>query len=114
MKVLYGTGNKGKFSSMQRVFTSFDHELICLNDLDIKITDVIEEGETPLENACKKAEVYYDAFKLPVFSCDSGMVTEGIPDALQPGVHVRVVNGKRLSDEESVEHGFRDFFLSCL
>lgn len=114
MNILYETGNKGKFNSIQRVFTAFDHELICLNDLDIKIPDVIEDGETPLENACKKVAVYYDAFKLPVFSCDSGMVIEGIPDALQSGVHVRVVNGKRLSDEESVEHGFRDFFLSCL
>jgi len=39
-----------------------------------------------------------------VFSCDSGLYIDGLPDRLQPGVHVRNVGGKRLSDDEMVEY----------
>ena len=37
-------------------------------------------GRTPLENARQKAEFYYSIFKMPVFSCDSGMYIEGLPE----------------------------------
>jgi 8-oxo-dGTP diphosphatase len=39
-----------------------------------------------------------------VFSCDSGLYIEGLEDARQPGIHVRNVNGKRLSDPEMVDY----------
>lgn len=41
---------------------------------------------------------------MPVFSCDSALHLEGVPDELQPGVHVRRVNGKRLNDEEMIDY----------
>ena len=49
-------------------------ELIGLNDLRVdgkNVPEVKEDGNTPLENA---AMVYYEAFQIPVFSCDSGLV----------------------------------------
>ena len=63
-----------------------------------------ETGSTPLENARIKALAYYRAFDMPVFSCDSGLYFDNVPDELQPGVHVRNVNGKCLSDDEMVEY----------
>lgn len=47
---------------------------------------------------------YYSAAKIPVFSCDGGLFIEGIPDDIQPGVHVRRVNGKVLNDDEMIEY----------
>ena len=41
---------------------------------------------------------------MPVFSCDSGLYFDQVPDEIQPGVHVRHVNGKCLSDEEMMEY----------
>ena len=41
---------------------------------------------------------------MPVFSCDSGLYIDGIPQEEQPGIHVRTVNGRYLSDEEMLEH----------
>ena len=38
------------------------------------VPKVKEDGNTPLENARLKAMVYYEAFQIPVFSCDSGLV----------------------------------------
>ena len=48
--------------------------------------------------------VYYEAFQIPVFSCDSGLYFDNVPDEVQPGVHVRNVNGKCLSDDEMIDY----------
>ena len=41
---------------------------------------------------------------MPVFSCDSGLYIDNIPDNLQPGVHVRTIDGNYLSDEEMLAY----------
>lgn len=82
-------------------------ELIGLNDLRAEgkeIPEVVESGSTPLENARLKATAYYKAFGMPVFSCDSGLYFDNVPDEIQPGVHVRNVNGRCLTDEEMLEY----------
>lgn len=107
MKLLFGTGNEAKLSAMRSRLEKIDIELIGLNDLrrEGKVIPVVEEcGKTPLENARIKALAYYQAFRLPVFSCDSGLYFDNVPDEIQPGVHVRNVNGKCLSDDEMVEY----------
>ena len=38
--------------------------------------------------------------KRPVFSCDSGLLIEGLSTQEQPGVHVRVKDGIRMTDEQ--------------
>ena len=104
MKLLYGTGNHAKLEAMQRRLAGLDLEIIGLEDMDKKAPQVAENGSTPLENARLKAYAYYDAFRLPVFSCDSGLYFEGVPDDIQPGVHVRTVNGKYLTDDEMLQY----------
>lgn len=99
-KILYGTGNPAKLSAMKRRLENLEIEIIGLKDLDKDIPNVPENGNTPLENASQKAIAYYEAFHMPVFSCDSGLYFDGVPDEIQPGVHVRNVNGKCLSDSE--------------
>ncbi|MCL2420638.1 MAG: hypothetical protein FWD03_02165 [Defluviitaleaceae bacterium] len=79
-----------------------DIELISLSQLDIDFPDIKENGKDPLENARIKAMAYYDILKQPVFSADSGLYFDGLPDHLQPGLFVRRVNGKRLTDDEMI------------
>lgn len=100
MTILYGTSNPAKLASMRKRLGALNIDIIGLNDLSKTIPDVPENGKTPLENARKKAYTYYEAFHMPVFSCDSGLYFDNVPDDIQPGVHVRNVNGKTLSDEE--------------
>ena len=38
------------------------------------------------------------------FSCDSGLYFDNVTDEVQPGVHVRNVNGKCLSDDEMIDY----------
>lgn len=107
MHLLFGTGNQAKLSVMKSRLEKKGIELIGLNDLKKEgksIPRVLENGNTPLENARLKALAYYEAFQMPVFSCDSGLYFDNVPDEVQPGVHVRNVNGKCLSDEEMVEY----------
>lgn len=106
-RILYGTGNPAKLSAMKRQLEKLDVELIGLNDLKaegVEIPNVSENGDTPLENARQKATTYYESLHIPVFSCDSGLYFDNVPDEMQPGVHVRTVHGKYLTDEEMIEY----------
>ena len=107
MKLLYGTGNRAKLSAMRSRLKQLDIELIGLDDLRAEgktIPQVVEDGKSPLENARLKATTYYEAFHIPVFSCDSGLYFDNVPETIQPGVHVRNVNGKCLTDDEMIDY----------
>lgn len=107
MKLLYGTGNRAKLSAMRSRLKQLDIELIGLDDLRAEgktIPQVVEDGKSPLENARLKAIAYYEAFHIPVFSCDSGLYFDNVQEAIQPGVHVRNVNGKCLTDDEMIDY----------
>lgn len=107
MHLLYATSNPAKLSAMQSRLSGLNIELISLKDMSeqgLTIPKVPENGSTPLENARQKANAYYDAFHIPVFSCDSGLYFDNVPDEVQPGVHVRTVNGRELDDDEMLEY----------
>ncbi len=131
-RLIYGTGNPAKVEVMRHCLAGLGIEIIGLEELRsmlegqsavslrdgasaadpqqgrrilaAEIPSVEEDGKTPLENARKKALCYYRAFHRPVFSCDSGLYIDGIPEEEQPGIHVRTIKGKYLNDEEMVAH----------
>lgn len=104
MRLLYGTGNPAKIASMRKKLLGLNIEIIGLKDLNTEVPEIVEDGKSPLENAVKKAVGYYSAFRMPVFSCDTGLFFKELPERLQPGIHVRNVNGKRLSDDEMITY----------
>lgn len=103
MKILYGTTNPAKLLYMREQLSGLDIELICLKDIEGEIPEVRETGDTPLENAQLKARAYYKAFGIPVFSCDSGLYFDSLPQ-YSPKVHVRNIGGKCLTDDEMIEY----------
>ena len=104
MKLLYGTGNPAKLSDAREWLSGLSLEILGLNDMTAEIPEVAEDGNTPLENARQKAMAYYKAFHIPVFSCDSGLYFDHVPEEDQPSVHVRTVKGRYLTDSEMLEH----------
>ena len=102
--LLYGTTNPAKLSSMRTNLEPLGIHLLGLKDLPGEIPEVIEDGNSPLENARRKAHAYYEHYKMPVFSCDSGLYLEGLPEELQPGIHVRTFSGKYLNDDEMLAY----------
>jgi 8-oxo-dGTP diphosphatase len=98
MRLLYATGNPAKIEAMRRRISILGIEIYGLESLDAKLPQVPETGKSPLENAIQKAKAYFAVLKVPLFSCDSGLYFDNVPEEVQPGVNVRTVNGKRLSD----------------
>lgn len=103
MKILYGTTNPAKLAAMKGYLKDLDIELISLNDMEGEIPEADETGNEPAENAAQKARAYYRAFGIPVFSCDTGLYFENLPE-LSPKANVRNIGGKRLTDEEMTEY----------
>lgn len=103
MKLLYATNNNSKVYNMRRRLENIPIEIITPNEIGIKV-NVIEDGKTAVENAIKKARAYYEETKIPTIAGDSGLFIDGIPSDKQPGLFVRRVNGKVLSDDEMIEY----------
>ena len=103
MKLIYGTKNQAKIDMMQKAVKNLPIEIIGLDAIAV-LPNVKEVGNSPLENARIKVQEYYNVLQQPIFSCDSGLYIDGIPDNQSPGVYIRRINGKELNDQEMVEY----------
>ena len=102
-ELLFATGNASKVSRFYEPLLKNGILLKSLKDIDIKL-DIDENGKDAIENASIKAKAYCNATQIPTLAMDDTMFIEGIPDDKQPGIYVRRVNGKRLNDDEMIEH----------
>lgn len=104
IRFIYGTGNEAKLSHMQEMLSRLPLEIVGIQSVTGPLPEIDESGNDPLENAAIKADAYFELLREPVFSCDSGLYIEGLDDARQPGVHVRTIGGKRLTDDEMIAY----------
>ena len=102
-KVLFATENESKCKRFKNELLKNNIEIITINDIDKKI-DIDENGQNAIENALIKARAYTSVCDIPVFAMDDNLYIDNIPNDKQPGMYVRRVNGKRLTDEEMIEY----------
>ena len=102
-KVLFATGNESKVKRFKDGLLRNGIEIITIKDIDEDI-EVSEDGKDAIENALIKARAYAKGLDMPVFAMDDSLYIDNIPDDKQPGLYVRRVNGKRLSDEEMLTY----------
>lgn len=102
-KVLFATGNIAKVKRFKDKLLDKGIELLSLKDLNISL-NVEENGASAIENALIKARAYKKEVDMPVMAMDDSLYLENVPENLQPGLFVRRVNGKSLTDEEMIEH----------
>lgn len=102
-KVLFATENDSKVKRFKNKLLEKNIEIITIKDLKSKI-NISENGKNAIENALIKAKSYAEIVDLPIFAMDDNLFIEGIPEDKQPGIYVRRVNGKRLSDSEMIEY----------
>lgn len=102
-KILFATTNPSKATRFSDGLNKHDIEVISLADLDLDVS-VSEDGKNAIENAIIKAKAYYEKANMTTMAMDDNLYIENIPDELQPGMFVRRVNGKRLNDDEMLEH----------
>ena len=103
IKVLFATGNETKAKRFSKGLEEKGIEVITLKDISKEI-EVEENGKDAIENALIKARAYAKIINMPVFAMDDNLYLENVPEEKQPGMYVRRVNGKRLNDEEMIEH----------
>ena len=102
-KVLFATGNPSKAKRFSKGLLDKGIEVITLKDI-AKDIEINEDGKNAIENAIIKAKAYAEVVDMPVFAMDDNLYLENVPEEKQPGVFVRRVNGKRLTDEEMLQH----------
>lgn len=102
-KVLFATGNSAKVKRFKEKLLEKGIELISLKDIDVEI-DIEENGKDAIENALIKARAYYQITGIPTLAMDDNLFLENVPSEKQPGMYVRRVNGKTLSDDEMIEY----------
>lgn len=101
-KILFATENESKVNRFKDKLLKHNIEILSINDIDSKVL-INETGKTVIENALIKAKSYSNMYDI-VFAMDDSLYIEGIPDNLQPGLFVRRVNGKTLTDEEMIDY----------
>lgn len=102
-KILFATGNEAKVKRFQDKLLEKGIKLLTLNDINVKL-DIVEDGNDAIENALIKARAYYQATGMITLAMDDTLFLEQVPSDRQPGMYVRRVQGKRLSDEEMISY----------
>ena len=96
-KVVVATNNHGKLLELRKIFP--EYTMIGLKDVCIDC-EVVEDGETFLDNAKKKAKEIYQlsSCDCPVIADDSGIVIDALGG--WPGVLTHRFLGEDATDEE--------------
>lgn len=102
-KLLFATGNQSKAKRFSKGLLERGIEVLSLTDLGIQL-DIEEDGMDAIENALIKARACYEKEHMPVIGMDDTLYMEGVPSDKQPGLYVRRVNGKTLTDEEMLDY----------
>lgn len=86
MDLVLATQNQGKVVEMQTMLSGLPVRLSSIIDYHYpRIPDIVEDGETFLENARKKAHTVAEATGRPALADDSGLIVEALGG--EPGVH---------------------------
>ena len=108
-QILMATGNPHRIDYFSRKLAERDIRLLAPADLGLS-AEAEETGISPVDNALLKvisllkAAADRNLESRPVFAMDEGLYLDGVPEELQPGLHVRRLNGHRLNDEEMIDH----------
>lgn len=103
IQLFYATGNPNKIHNMVYRLRAYPVQIVTPKDLNIHL-DIQETGTSAVENALLKASGYYKYVGMPTIAGDSGMYIDGLPADRQPGLYVRRVGGKVLTDDEMIAY----------
>ena len=90
-KVLVATNNPSKKKLFKYIFKEFNIDAIFLDDVNLAGEKIIEDGETVLDNALKKARHFHKLTGMITFGDDAAVVIDALNG--EPGVKARRWNG---------------------
>jgi XTP/dITP diphosphohydrolase len=97
-RILIATTNKGKLTEIKKILSDLPFEFLSLSDFDL-VPEVIEDKETFIENAKKKAKEIFDLFQIPVIADDSGLSVDQLGG--KPGVYSARYSGVNSTDKKN-------------
>ena len=97
LDLLLASGNAHKAKELSVLL---DKNLFSITAATEKL-EVEEDGETYTENAFLKADSYFEKFKVPVISDDSGLTVDALPGEM--GIHSARFGGEGLTNNDRVE-----------
>ncbi len=98
-EIVLATENKGKLKELVNLFKGVFQNIISLTDLDSP-PEVVEDGETFLDNALKKARIIARYSGKPALADDSGLEVEVLRG--RPGVYSARYAGENATDWENI------------
>ena len=99
MKIVLSTHNQDKCIEMKAILGHTNLELITLNEFP-EIGEIIEDGDTLIENALIKARTVYKITKLPSIADDTGLEVDALNG--EPGIYSARFAGENCSYSDNV------------
>lgn len=97
-KLIIATNNQGKVKEIKQIFKGEFLNIVSLSDENLNI-NVVEDGQTFMENAIKKANAVYEITKTPSLADDSGICVDALNG--EPGIFSARFAGEHTTDEEN-------------
>ena len=99
MKIVLATHNQDKCAELKTILGDMNLKLVTLNEFP-KIGEIIEDGNTLIENALIKARTVYNITKLPSIADDTGLEVDALNGA--PGIYSARFAGENCSYSDNV------------
>lgn len=97
--LVIATNNRGKLAELRHLLAGLDVEVLALGDVSKKPIHVVEDGDTFVDNAVKKAREVAQATMMLTLADDSGLEVDALGGA--PGVRSARFAGERATDAEN-------------
>lgn len=121
MKIVFASRNEGKVKEIKNMLEGMGIELVSLKNYK-NVPEIVEDGESFIQNALKKAKTVSEITGEIVLADDSGLQVEALGG--DPGIHSARYAGEQASDEENnnkllaklkdIPSDKRDAFFCCL
>ena len=98
-KIVFASKNRGKIKELKALLKGMNVKLLSLHDYP-DIPNIIEDGNTFLENALKKARVISEYTGGTIIADDSGLEVDYLKG--DPGIHSARYSGAGATDERNI------------
>jgi len=98
-KIVFASKNRGKIKELKALLEGMNVNLLSLHDYP-DVPNIIEDGNTFLENALKKARVISEYTGGTIIADDSGLEVDYLGGA--PGIHSARYSGAGATDERNI------------
>ena len=98
-KIVFASKNRGKIRELNALLEGMNVNLLSLHDCP-DVPNIIEDGNTFLENALKKARVISEYTGGTIIADDSGLEVDYLQGA--PGIHSARYSGVGATDERNI------------